>query len=107
MDAPSAGALLRDARERAGLSQRELARRAGTSQSVVSRIEAGKTDPGYETLRHLLASAGFLLRSELVLAPVVDSHMLADVGRILRLTPEQRLLEAANLSRTLLEAAGS
>ena len=37
----SAAKLLREARSRAGLSQRALARRAGTTQSVVARIEAG------------------------------------------------------------------
>jgi hypothetical protein len=29
----------------------------------------------------------------------VDTHMLGDVERILRLTPEERLQEVANLSR--------
>lgn len=33
--------LVRTARERAGLSQRELARRAGTTQAVVGRLELG------------------------------------------------------------------
>lgn len=37
----AAGALLRATRHRAGLSQRELAERAGTAQSVVARIELG------------------------------------------------------------------
>src|SRR5699024_8239175 len=35
--------LLREARSRASLSQRELAERAGTAQSVIARIELGKT----------------------------------------------------------------
>jgi predicted transcriptional regulator len=54
-----ASSLLRTARARAGLSQRALAKRASTSQSVVARIEAGDTDPSYETLRRLLKAAGF------------------------------------------------
>ena len=91
--------LVREARSRAGLSQRELALRAGTSQSVVARIEAGQTGPGTETLSRLLAAAGFELRAELVPAPVVATHMLEDVSRILALTPEQRLREVGNVSR--------
>jgi transcriptional regulator with XRE-family HTH domain len=94
-----AGALVREARLRAGLSQRELARRARTSQSVVARIEGGRTQPGSATLARLLAAAGFELRAELVPAPVPRSHMLADVARILALTPEQRLREVANVNR--------
>ena len=91
--------LVREARRRGRLSQRELARRAGTSQSVVARVEAGQTRPGSETLSRLLAAAGFELRAELVLLPVADTHMLEDVARILALTPEQRLREVGNVSR--------
>jgi transcriptional regulator with XRE-family HTH domain len=91
--------LVREARSRAGLTQRELAARAGTSQSVVARVEAGQTRPGSETLRRLLEAAGFELRAEILPLPVADTHMLEDVARILSLTPEQRLREVANVSR--------
>ena len=93
--------LLRDARARAGLSQRELAERAETSQSVVARIELGESSPSWDTMERLLAAAGVELDARLVLRPVVDSHMLDDVGRIRRLSPEERLAEVANLSRFL------
>jgi transcriptional regulator with XRE-family HTH domain len=92
-------ALVREARSRAGLTQRELAARAGTSQSVVARIETGQTRPGSGTLRRLLEAAGFELRAELALLPVAETHMLEDVARILALTPEQRLREVGNVSR--------
>ena len=95
----SASTLLRSARERAGLSQRLLAERAGTSQSVVARIELGETSPSWDTLERLLKAAGFELHVELAPAPVVDSHMLSDVTRILSLSPRERLAEVANLSR--------
>lgn len=93
------GRLLRRARERSGLTQRELARRAGTSQSVVARIETGQASPRTETLDRLLAAAGFEVRTELVPSPVPASHMLEDVPRILALSPEERLLEVRNFSR--------
>ncbi len=94
-----AGNLLRTARTRAALSQRKLASRAGTSQSVVARIELGVTDPSCETLSRLLAAAGFDLDAELSVRAAIDPHMLDDVARILRLTPEERLAEIANASR--------
>src|SRR5258705_12071653 len=93
------GALLRTARDRAGLTQRELARRSGTSQSVVARIENGQTDPSTGTLARLLGGAGFELRTALALIPVADSHMLDDVSRILAMPPEERLREVGNVSR--------
>lgn len=93
------GRLLAQARSRAGLSQRELAQRAGTSQSVVARIERGQTDPGAATLERLLAETGFELHAVLRPRRPAASHMLADVARILRLTPEERLREVANAAR--------
>lgn len=41
-----------------GLSQAELARRIGTSQSRLSRIEAGLDDPRYSTLTKISAVLG-------------------------------------------------
>lgn len=95
----NAAVLLREARRRAGLTQREVARRAGTSQSVIARIERGQTDPATGTLVHLLAAIGFELDADLVTSLVSSSHMLDDVARILRLTPERRLIEVGNVSR--------
>ena len=94
-----AAALVRHARRRAGLTQRDLARRARTAQSVVARIERGLTSPSWRTLSRLLAAAGFELRADLGLRPTPRSHMLADVARILQLSPQQRLDEVRNLSR--------
>ena len=92
---------MRQVRARSGLTQRELARRAGTAQSVVARIESGQTSPSWDTLERLLDAAGFELRTDLSLRAVEQSHMLDDVPRILALSPEARLLELANLSRFL------
>jgi transcriptional regulator with XRE-family HTH domain len=51
--------IVSDARERAGLSQRELAKRARTAQSVVARIELGETSPSVDTLTRILRATGF------------------------------------------------
>lgn len=91
--------MLREARRRAGLTQRELAERGDTAQSVVARIEAGESRPRVDTLRRLIAAAGFDIEAALSPRPVAGSHMLDDVDRILRLTPEERLLEVRAASR--------
>jgi transcriptional regulator with XRE-family HTH domain len=91
--------LLRLARTRSGISQRELARRADTAQSVVARVENGQTIPSLDTLDRLIAAAGFELRRELSPRPVLHSHMLDDCARILRLSPVERLREVGNVSR--------
>ena len=50
--------LLQAVRRRQGLTQAELARRAGTSQPVVSAYEHGRRDPTYTTLRRLIEAGG-------------------------------------------------
>jgi len=46
---------IRSLRKKAGLTQKEVARRAGVSQSLIARIEAGTVDPRLSTLRKILA----------------------------------------------------
>jgi len=90
--------LLSSARERSALSQRELARRARTAQSVVARIELSETSPSWNTLNRLLKAAGFRLAVSLRRVSV-DPAELDDVPRILRLSPEERLREVGQVSR--------
>ena len=91
--------LLRSLRRNAGLTQRELARRARTSQSVIARIENGTASPGWKTLEHLVHCAGFQLQLGCAPRSGQRSHMLEDVPRILSLSPEQRLTELRNAAR--------
>src|SRR3954464_10710604 len=56
------GALLEHVRRRNGVTQADLAPRAGTSQPVISAYERGHRDPTYGTLRRLVAASGAELR---------------------------------------------
>lgn len=55
--------LLRRARRAAGLSQRDLARSAGTSGATVAAYESGAKDPRARTLTRLLEATGHTLAS--------------------------------------------
>jgi transcriptional regulator with XRE-family HTH domain len=79
MEPRVAPALLIRARQAAGLSQAELARRAGVSRSVVNVYESGKREPSSEALARLLAAAGF----QLSLRPAVPQLDDKRAGRIL------------------------
>jgi transcriptional regulator with XRE-family HTH domain len=57
------GELLKEARGRHGVSQKQLAMRASTTQSAISRIERDTVSPSVETLRELL----YLLGEDLTL----------------------------------------
>jgi len=83
------GLLLREARKRHGVSQVSLARRAGTTQSAISRIERGGVSPTVETLRELL----HLLGEELVLVaePANSGIDRSLIRERLALTPSERL----------------
>lgn len=79
----TAGALLRRARSRAGLTQRELARRAGVAQSVVAAYESGAREPSLGTLAALVEAAGISLSIDL--GPAVPAApALGPIGRRLR-----------------------
>ena len=51
------GALLRLARAKKGLSQREYARLAGVAQPTIAAIESGKRQPSWPVLCRILAAA--------------------------------------------------
>jgi transcriptional regulator with XRE-family HTH domain len=83
------GDLLREARRRAGLSQAELARRAGKPTSVIGRWERGEVKPSLETLRELIGACGLELGVQLSNADS-EEHDLALIRRSLAWTPAQR-----------------
>src|SRR6185312_16946341 len=57
----SPSTLVRNARKQAGLTQAELAERAGVTQSVVARLERGGGNPTFLTLERVLHAAGHRL----------------------------------------------
>ena len=78
----TAGNLLLLARQQAGLSQRELAERAGVTQSEVARIESGNREPSIPTIQRILAGAELELRFHLM---PLDDH-----DQVLRTREERR-----------------
>jgi len=100
------GELLRSTRRKHGLTQRQLAIRARTSQAAISRIERDLVSPAVSTLAELLR----LMNEELVLeAREVDWGHDVTLNRTnLSLTVAQRLdrlVPYAKLAREL-DAAG-
>src|SRR6476661_6987823 len=58
----SSATFIREARRRAGLTQAELAARAGTTQSVIARWERGGSRPTVERLTALVDACGLELQ---------------------------------------------
>ena len=56
---------VRQARERVGLTQTELATRIGSTQPAVARLEAGGSTPTFVTLRRIAVALGLELVIEL------------------------------------------
>jgi predicted nucleotidyltransferase/DNA-binding XRE family transcriptional regulator len=52
------GLLITNARNNSGLTQAELASRAGTSQAAIARYEADRVSPSVSTLERVLRAAG-------------------------------------------------
>jgi uncharacterized protein len=83
-DRSVAGAVLRDARKRAGLSQVELAGRAGVTQSVISAYESGHRQPSLPTLAALVEAAGFDLEVRVRRQSAGLARLTGPVGRRVR-----------------------
>lgn len=71
--------MIKDARENAGLTQAELARRLDTTQSAVARLESPRSNPRIGTLERAIAATGRELEplSFRATAPQVDETMTA------------------------------
>jgi transcriptional regulator with XRE-family HTH domain len=83
--------LLRAARLRAGLTQEELARASGRSQSAIARWESGRVDPSLETLRELIRAC----RLELTIGlATYDDSYVHEIERLLDLEPANRIRDA-------------
>ena len=68
------GSLIRDARRHKGLTQSELARSLGTSQSAVARIEQGKQNLSLEILARIGESARLRVRLARPLRSATPAH---------------------------------
>ena len=64
--------LIRKLRATGGLTQQELARRAGTSQSAVARYETGVASPSVNTFERLVRATGADLKFSTRPAPASD-----------------------------------
>jgi transcriptional regulator with XRE-family HTH domain len=93
----SVGQLLREMRAAVGLSQRDLARRAGTSQPAVARYEGGNATPSWETLQRLAESCGRRVKIDVETVPDAGDVELAE--RLLELTPAERLRALSRYAR--------
>lgn len=94
------GQLLREARARHGVSQKQLAMRASTTQSAISRIERDRVSPSVETLRELL----YLLGEDLTLEAEkrdfgIDWTLNAER---LKLTPSERVAYGLAMAKQMI-----
>ncbi len=53
-----------DARQRAGLTQKELSERTGIAQGDISKLENGNANPSIRTLQRLASGMGMTLKVE-------------------------------------------
>jgi transcriptional regulator with XRE-family HTH domain len=101
---PSFGSVLRALRG-SRVSQSALAVRAKTSQSYVSRVEAGTVVPTLEAAEHLVNCLGYRLRVEP--EPLPSRSDPAARAEQLAMTPEERMRSAANLHNAIAELRAS
>ena len=103
----TAGALLRQARVAAGLSQAELAARAGVTQSVISAYESGHRQPALRTLAALIQAADHELVIDVRQQPRRLSRLSGPVGQRVRRRRRDLIAAAAAHGVTNLRVFGS
>ncbi|MGB9786682.1 MAG: CBS domain-containing protein [Infirmifilum sp.] len=81
---------LRMLRIKAGLTQSEVARRAGVSQSLIARIEAGKVNPRVSTLIRIYSALKSFVEDELTACDVMSYPVVF-------VKPQTSLVEAAKI----------
>ena len=74
-----AGRMVREARRRANLTQRQLSAKAGIPQETIARIERGRVDPRVTTLDRLLEASGHGLESMPRLGIGIDRTQIQDL----------------------------
>jgi transcriptional regulator with XRE-family HTH domain len=82
------------------MTQRELAEKAGTTQSAIARLESGRTSPSLEDVQRLMRLAGFELIVEL--APFDDSDRI-QAKALEKLTAEELSARNAKAVRQVQE----
>jgi uncharacterized protein len=107
MHALTSGGLLKEAREKARLSQAELARRAGTTQSVISAYESGHRQPALSTLAALVAATGLELDVRVRAPQRGLDRLTGPVGRRVRRNRRKVIDAAAGHGITNLRVFGS
>jgi transcriptional regulator with XRE-family HTH domain len=95
----NAGHLIREARKRTGLSQRELAERLGTTQAAIARWERGYSTPSFDRAIEVIRACGLDLSMRLVTRD--DQHEQL-IDERLRMSPAERL-ERLTISRKAIE----
>jgi y4mF family transcriptional regulator len=91
------GAFLRERRLANGLSQAQLARRAGTSQAFISQLENGEKSPTFDTATRLLRVMGEELRLDT--APTAHRYDRRDLAAELARPMDERLAGALAWNR--------
>jgi transcriptional regulator with XRE-family HTH domain len=97
--------LVREARQKAGLTQAELGKRLGMTQSAIAKLERPGANPTVETLDRVLRAAHQNLRISSSPYPENVDHTLISSQRR-RLTPAERIQEAGRFHAFAQEIAG-
>jgi transcriptional regulator with XRE-family HTH domain len=97
--------LVRSCRRGSGVTQQQLAVRAGTTKTAISRLERGHLSPSVGTLERLLLCLGYRLQAHATpLEPRIDP---AQLDAVAPLTPDERLDHALASQASLASLLGA
>ena len=82
--------MLKKLRKQGNLTQRELARRADTTQSTIAKIEAGNLEPSLKLARRILKVLNETTKSQVNIKNIMEKHVVS-------FSPSQLLKEALEI----------
>ena len=84
---------IRELRRKVGMTQTDLAREAGMSQSMIARIESGGVDPRLSTLKKILAALESIESPE-----IIAKHIMTHP--VIHAKPDQTVREVIRIMQT-------
>jgi predicted transcriptional regulator len=91
--------MIKKIRKQINISQIELAEASGVSQSLIARLEAGKTDPSYQNVKKVFDALEKLGKGKIMLAKDIMNKNIVCIEPNLSVKEAAKIMKKKNISQ--------